>query len=363
MKKIQIFIHCVVLFFTAALQANVSVENLAEKQNLVAVAVIGSGSSGLGASFVTSSKKYHTVVFQGQKLRGNLDHEKPVKNWLGAPLTPGKEIMQHVEDQAHAKGAHITQDPIVSVDLSQYPYQLTTASGTHVHALSIIIATGTSHMPLEVEGVSEYEGKGILYDVSKHDATWHNKRIVVIGSGDDAISKATRLAANAKDVSIVVRSDTFKAEKDAIDKLFKENPHVHALFSSQVTKITGDNEKITGVGVVIEGREYEIPCDIVVAAIGRKPNSALFEPHIKQDASGYITLTPFTQKTSLEAVFAAGSVADSTYVQAFISCSDGMKAGCDAAKYLHAAGFTQDLQEKLSSSLYNPTDLDTPDAS
>jgi len=354
MKKIKIYLQIFLFLIASTLQAEILLENLAAKKNLVAVAVIGSGSAGFGASFVTSSEKYHTVVFQGEKLRGGLDYEKPVKNWLGAPLTPGKEIMQRLEDQAQAKGAIIVQDPVISVDFSVYPYRLKTQSETIVHALSVIIATGTSHSLLAVDGSDAYADRGILYDVAKHDPTWHGKRIVVIGSGDDAISKAARLAANAETVTICARSDHFKGDKDVEHALFQQNPHVHALFNTEITKISGNGAKITHVTVHSDKKSYELETDIVVVAIGRKPNSAIFNEYLVLDDSDSIVVTPFTQQTSLEGVFAAGNVAAHSYGQAFISCSDGMKAGYDAAKYLQKNGFTNEIQEKISASLYTP---------
>jgi thioredoxin reductase (NADPH) len=325
-----------------------------EYENLVPVAIIGSGSAGLGASFVTSSKSFHTVVFQGDSDLGNLNYDRPVKNWLGAPLTPGKEIMARVKEQATHTGAYLTLDPIVTVDFATYPYILQTRSNKKIYALSVVIATGSKPKSLPINGASTYWMKGVIEKINKKESSFKNKRIVIIGSGEDAVTKALTVAETSQEVTILVKGDSLSAPKSKLDELKKFGDKVHVMFSTQVKNIVGDGEKVTGVEIMLDNVMHLIVCDFVVSAIGKTGNSDLFADYLSCSENGYIIVAPHSQRTTLPGIFAAGDVTEHSYGQALIAASDGMKAGYDACTYLKSIDFTSELQKSLDLSLYYP---------
>ena len=74
-------------------------------------------------------------------------------------------------------------------------------------------------------------------------------------------------------------------------------------------------------------------------AIGHRPNTAFLKDQVKTTPQGYIELVdPFTTRTSVEGVFAAGDVADSQYRQAITAAGMGCKAALDAERWLAAQG-------------------------
>ena len=330
------------------------IRTLSEYSNLVPVAVIGSGAAGLGAAFVSSSKKFQTIVFQGPIPRGQLNYERPVRNWLGAPHTPGKVIMQNVEDQAKEKEAIISNATITSCDFSKWPFILKTEEGITIHALAVIIATGSSPKTLGIPGEKEYLQKGLDTEVYKKDLSLKTKSVIVIGSGEDAISKVMRLQELSAQVTLLVRSNALNASDKEIAKLKKNDASCKIIYNAKALKFLGNQEKLTGVEADIEGQVTILPTDRVVIAIGKAPNSAFFMPYINCDEEGYIILNDHTQQTSLPGVFAAGGVTDKLYGQAIISCAEGMKAGYDTVRFLKMIKFTKEEQASLKASLFVP---------
>ena len=87
------------------------------------------------------------------------------------------------------------------------------------------------------------------------------------------------------------------------------------------------------------GEEQVIEAAGLFLAIGHTPNTAFLKGQVKANAQGYIELVdPFTSRTSVEGVFAAGDVADSQYRQAITAAGMGCKAALDAERWLAAQG-------------------------
>ena len=74
-------------------------------------------------------------------------------------------------------------------------------------------------------------------------------------------------------------------------------------------------------------------------AIGHTPNIKFLRGQLQTDEKGFIVLKdPFRTTTSVEGVFAAGDVADSTYKQAITAAGMGCKAALDAERWLAGKG-------------------------
>ena len=334
------------------------------KDNLIHVAVIGSGPAGVAASINPARQGYyHTVVFQGPKPLGALGDSKVVENWPARTKSSGAEIMTDYETQARGFKAHLVPLVVTEVDFSAWPYKLQLNDGTTVHAMTVICATGSTQAKLKVPGESTYWGKGIFSCGLCDGSFARNKNTVIVGDGDIAVQRALQLLPEAKSITILAPGPTMTAHKSMLDKI-KGFDKIKILTNKQVTKICGDETSIALVELydptTKETTQYKTSS--VFLSTGLTPNTTLFTDKLPLNTeNGCIELIdPPSQKTSVEGVMAAGTVSDPTYRQVPTITGDATKASMDAMKYLSKWGFDSQRRDLGKDRLYQPPIIPHP---
>jgi thioredoxin reductase (NADPH) len=84
----------------------------------------------------------------------------------------------------------------------------------------------------------------------------------------------------------------------------------------------------------IGGGSEELPVRGLFYAIGHTPNTSLLQGQIPLDERGYLVTRPGRPETELEAVFAAGDVADSEWRQGITAAASGCQAALAAERWL-----------------------------
>ena len=318
------------------------------KDNIVPIAVLGSGPAGLSAAIYGARGNTKTVVIEGDKPGGLLTDTTDVENWPGIPSAMGPAIMEQVKGQAEQFGAVFLADSVEKVDFSQWPFVLKTEDERTLHALAVIIATGATPRTLGIPGEQEYWGKGVSTCAVCDARFYKGEDVIVIGGGDSAAEEAMQLAPYAKSVTIMVRKEYMRAAGRMQD-LLKGVKNISIKYNVEVKEVKGDDTHVTAVKVY-NNKTNEIsdmPLTGVFLAIGHIPNSQLFSKFVKTDPNGYIELEGRSQKTSIPGVFAAGDVEDHVYRQAGVASGSGIKAALDAFNFLMDLGYNAAFEKKL----------------
>ena len=330
-------------------------KSLEKVDDLIPVAIIGSGPAGLSAALYASRMNMPTVLFKGSMPGGQLMGTGYVENWppIGARLGP--DIMKDFEKHVEHFGAQLAAESIIKVDFDTYPFTLWTDEGTEIRALAVIIATGSAPRKLGVEGENEYWGKGVSTCAVCDAPFYKDKTVVVIGGGDSAAEEAIELASVAKKVDLLVRGDTMRATSIMQNRL-KDYPNIEITFNTKVMKINGDGSELTDVDVITNGKPSKIDIDGVFLGIGHDPNTALFKEYLTLDNNDYIILKTRNQMTNVPGIFAAGDVADSKYRQAGVASGNGIKAALDTVGFLREHGVNDQLISAIDSTFYEVED-------
>jgi thioredoxin reductase (NADPH) len=298
------------------------------------VIIIGSGPAGLTASIYTTRANLKTLILAGSKWGGQLQLTSLVENYPGFPEgIQGPDLMTAMRKQAENVGAEIVDRDFVSGDFTKKggPFTIKTADQDY-QAKAVIIATGADTKWLGVSGEEERIGHGVSSCAPCDAPFFRNKNVIVVGGGDSAMEEALVLSNFATSVTLVHRSESFKASEIML-KRAQKNPKIKFLMDSEIKEILGE-EKVEKVKLHNNktNEDSEMAIDGIFVAIGHIPNSKVFEG-IERDQRGFITVHDH-YRTNVEGVFVAGDVHDAEYKQAVTAAGFGCAAALEAEKWL-----------------------------
>lgn len=299
------------------------------------VVIIGSGPGGYTAALYAARANMSPVLFAGLQPGGQLTLTSEVENWPGEDQgILGTELVENMRKQAERFGAEIISDVVTAVDFSSHPYKVVTGNGQEVAAETMIIATGASAKWLGVPGEDRLQAKGVSACATCDGFFFRGKELVVVGGGDSAMEEATFLTKFATKVTIIHRSETFRASKIMLERAQK-NPKISFIMNTTIEEILGA-DRVEGVRLknVATGEVNEYKTHGVFMAIGHKPNTDLFIGKLTLDPKGYIVTEGKSTRTNIPGVFACGDVMDPTYRQAVTAAGSGCAAALDAERFL-----------------------------
>ena len=164
---------------------------------------------------------------------------------------------------------------------------------------------------------------------------YRNQEVVIVGAGDSACEEAHYLSKLCKKVTMLVRSDKFRASK-IMEERVKKTENITILMNHDTVEVIGDGQVVTSVKALNKttNEEIDIPATGFFVAIGHKPNTDIFKDFLELDQTGYIKNIPGTSKTNVAGVFVGGDAADHVYRQAVTAAGTGCMAALDAERYL-----------------------------
>ncbi len=256
----------------------------------------------------------------------------------------GPEQMEYMRQQAVNFGTRIVTDDIVKVDFKKQPFVLTSSEGETIESLAVIVATGARANYLGLPSEDRFKNNGVSACAVCDGALprFRNQPLVVVGGGDSAIEEGTYLTKFASTVYLVHRRDQLRASKIMQDRAL-HNPKMTLKWNRVVDEVLGtETEGVTGVRLksTTDGKSEELAAGGMFVAIGHTPNTDFLEGQLALDDKGYIKWTkPQRAWTSVEGVFSAGDVSDSSYRQAVTAAGTGCMAALDAERWLAEKGF------------------------
>ncbi|MCW1147450.1 thioredoxin-disulfide reductase [Flavobacterium lacisediminis] len=300
--------------------------------------IIGSGPAGYTAAIYAARANMNPVLYQGQQPGGQLTTTNEVENFPGYPEgVTGPEMMVQLQEQAKRFGSDIRDGWATKVDFSGDIHKVWINDTIEIHAETVIISTGASAKYLGLESEQHYLklGGGVSACAVCDGFFYRNQEVVIVGAGDSACEEAHYLSKLCKKVTMLVRSDKFRASKIMAERVQKTE-NIEILMNTETEEVLGDGQVVTGVKAKnrATGEVVEIPATGFFVAIGHKPNTDIFADFITLDETGYIVNVPGSSKTNVAGVFVAGDAADHVYRQAITAAGTGCMAALDAERYI-----------------------------
>lgn len=302
------------------------------KDTIYDVIIIGSGPAGLTAAIYTTRANLKTLIIAGAKWGGQLQLTTEVENFPGFPEgIMGPDLMLNMRKQAEKFGTEIVDANFLEGDFTKSPFTVKTADATYT-GKSVVLATGADTKWLGVKGEMERIGRGISTCAPCDGPFFRKKKIIVVGGGDSAMEEALVMTRYADHVTLVHRSDAFRASKIMQDKVLA-NEKIAVVYNTSITEILGENKVEK---VLLKNNKTnemsEMAIDGIFVAIGHIPNTSVFKG-IELDDKGFIKVKDH-YLTNVEGVFTAGDVHDRNYKQAITAAGFGCAAALEVEKWL-----------------------------
>jgi heterodisulfide reductase subunit A-like polyferredoxin len=282
------------------------------------VAVVGAGPTGLSAAHFMARMGYQVTVFEALPVAGGM-----ARVGIPAYRLP-REVLNYEIEEILKLGVDLRLNhPVRSIDkLFDEGFA------------AVFLAIG-AHEPQKLRIPGEdvtsgvFHGVPFLRAVALGEKAQLGDRVVVVGGGNTAIDTArTALRLGSKQVTLVYRRT--RAEMPAndweIDDALEEGVVLESL--TQPVAVLSDNGRISAIRCVrmrlgepdasgrrrpipIEGSEFEIPCDSMVAAIAQAPEISFLDPDHGLEITRWSTfkVNERTLETNRPGVFAGGDAA------------------------------------------------------
>ena len=300
--------------------------------------IIGSGPAGYTAAIYAARANMHPVLYQGTQPGGQLTTTNEVENWPGNPEgITGPEMMVGLQKQAERFGTDVRDGWATKVDFSAEPHKIWINDSKEIHADTVIISTGATAKYLGLPSEQHYlqTGGGVSACAVCDGFFYRNQEVVIVGAGDSACEEAHYLSKLCKKVTMLVRSEKFRASK-IMEQRVKNTENITILMNHDTVEVLGDGQVVTGVKAKNKttNEDFDIPATGFFVAIGHKPNTDIFADYLTLDETGYIVNVPGSSKTNISGVFVGGDAADHVYRQAITAAGTGCMAALDAERYL-----------------------------
>ncbi|MDB4905894.1 MAG: Ferredoxin--NADP reductase [Gemmatimonadetes bacterium] len=188
------------------------------------ITIIGGGPAGLFALFYAGMRGASAQVVDALPEPGGqlaaLYPEKFIFDVAGFPRVLAKDLVKSLAEQAAQFGqpVHLNQR-VTGLEKDGDQFVLVTENGRFA-SRAIVIAAGIgafSPRRLPQQCATPWYNRGI-YDVVTDPEAYRGRRVVIIGGGDSAFDWGTQLLDRAERVSIVHRSDRFRAHDATVQQ-------------------------------------------------------------------------------------------------------------------------------------------------
>ena len=332
------------------------------------IAIVGAGPAGLSAAYYLAIEGYHAVVFEKLPVAGGLMS-------VGIPeYRLPRDILQAEIDGIKNLGVEIKLNCEIGKDLA--------FSDLQRDFNAIFISVGCHQgLKLRIPGEDDFEGiiDGLTFlrEVNLGNPPETGERLVVIGGGNAAIDSARVAKRLGYDqVAILYRRgrEEMPANPWEIEEAIEEG--VDLQFLTAPVRVLGDNGKVSRIEcmrmelgepdesgrrrpIPVEGSEFTVKADVVVAAIGQRSDISFLPENQELNISRWNTIEadPVTAHTNIPGIFAGGDVVSGprTVVEAV---AFGKEAALSIDRYLKGKDIKAGRQKDWKGMEFTPEHIE-----
>lgn len=294
--------------------------------------IIGKGPAGIQAALYMKRANLNVLVIG--KDGGSLEKAEKIENFYGQEnVVSGKELIDKGINQVKKLGVEVLTDEVVGIEffdgdngvgfenveeLDIQIFKVKTLKNEYI-SKTVLVATGINRRAPLIDGVTDFEGRGVSYCAICDGFFYRDKEIAVIGNGDYAISEVEALMPITNKITILTNG---KDEVLTRDKNIRCN-------TKKISAIVGANK----VEKVVFKDDSEINVSGIFIAEGVASSLDFARRLGAQVENNKLVVDNESMQTTVSGLFAAGDCTGETY-QISKAVYEGMKAALSVIKYL-----------------------------
>ena len=280
-------------------------------EDIYDVTVIGGGPVGQYAAYYSGLRGMRTKIIDSlPQLGGQLSAlypEKYIFDVAGFPKIVAKDLVEQLTEQLMQFAPAVCLDEKVTELTSGGEYvTLRSARGKTHFSKTVVIAAGRGAFAprkLDLARIDELEGKGIHYHVTDKEH-FRGKSLLIVGGGDSAFDWALNLHGVADKITMVHRTDQFRAHEDTITKVMELPIDIKTFHELKVLHGDDNVERVTIYDTKTQ-EEVEFEAEAVLLTLGFLANLGPIKEWGLSIKGNYIEVNS-RMETNIPSVYAAG---------------------------------------------------------
>lgn len=291
------------------------------------IIIVWAGCAWLAAGMYASRYALKNLII-GVPQNSALAQTHEVENYPWFIRIGGRELVESLENHAKHFGSEIVPGRVKKIELYERMFRVVLENGDVYESRYVLVATGTKYKKLHVPWEDTFFGRGVSYCATCDGNFFKWKDVAVIGGGDSAFTEALYLSHICKNVYLIHRSSTFRAETIWVQKA-KETKNIHFFLCEETKEIKGS----THVESILLHSWRIVAVSWVFIAIGRSPNTAPIDHLWVQKDSYWYVVVDEKQETSIPRLYAAWDITTNSYK--FQQAITAISEGCIAVHAIH----------------------------
>ena len=297
------------------------------------IIIIGAGPAGMTAALYALRADKSVLLLEKENFGGQITFSPRLENYPTIMEISGSEFANLLLEQVIAHGAEIELAEATEIkDMGDYKTVCTEYGD--FDGKTVIIATGSKHRHLGLEGEEELIGSGISFCAVCDGSFFADKCVAVIGGGNTALQEAVMLSDICKKVTVIQNLSFMTGEKRLIS-ILESKPNVDMIFNTVVSGLESSDGELCAINIKNtesnEERRFEL--DGMFVAIGQAPENEAFRSVSALNEYGYI-IADESCLTDTAGVFVAGDCRTKRVRQVTTASADGAIAALAACRYI-----------------------------
>ncbi len=297
------------------------------------IIIVGAGPAGMTAALYALRADKSVLLIEKESFGGQITYSPRLENFPTIMEISGNEFAQKMIEQVLEHGAAVELATVSEVK-NMGTHKLVCTDYGDFEGKAVIIATGSKHRHLGLEGEEELIGEGISFCAVCDGSFFAGQNVAVIGGGNTALQEAVMLSDICAKVTIVQNLSFMTGEKKLLQILESKN-NVEMVFDTVVTALNSKDGELCGIELKNTKTDAcsSLELDGMFVAIGQVPENEAFASLTALDSYGYI-IADETCLTDTEGIFVAGDCRTKRIRQVTTAASDGAIAALAACRYI-----------------------------